>query len=169
MGKKAEPGDKRIGNQFWKFRTKQGPNKIFSDPVVLWEECLNYFQWCEDHPLNEDKVFHTSGEITRTTVSHMRAMTIKGLCFYLKISYDAWIDYRVDKDLSNVIHEAEQVIYDQKFSGAAADMLNANIIARDLGLSEKKEHEIAGKGGGPIKASWTVNFVDKTTKKEVEE
>ena len=140
---KAKPGDKRLGNQFWKFRTRHGPKKIFSDPVVLWGECAKYFQWCQDNPLLEDKVFHASGEITRTTVSKMRAMTIAGLCFYLKISFETWQNYKKDKDLSDVIREAEQVIYDQKFSGAAADLLNANIIARDLGLADKKDHSVS--------------------------
>lgn len=136
---KAKPGDKRLGNQFWTFRTKHGSDKIFSDPVLLWEECAEYFQYCQSNPLLEDKVFHNAGEITRTTVSHIRAMTIKGLCFYLKITDPTWQRYKKDKDLCLVIHEAEQVIYDQKFSGAAADMLNANIIARDLKLVDKKE------------------------------
>lgn len=132
------------GNQFWKFRTKHGANKLFSDPAVLWAECVKYFEWCEENPLQEEKVFHASGEITRTNVSKIRAMTIQGLCFYLKISTQTWGEYRKQKDLSDIIHEAEQVIYDQKFSGAAADLLNANIIARDLGLSEKQEHKHEG-------------------------
>jgi len=127
------------GNQFWKFRTKHGANKIFSDPLVLWEECVNYFKWCKDNPLKEEKVFHSAGEITRASVNKLRAMTLTGLCFYLKISDETWRVYRNDKDLNGVIREAEQVIYDQKFTGAAADMLNANIIARDLGLADKKE------------------------------
>lgn len=38
-----------------------------------------------------------------------------------------------------VITQAEAVIYEQKFTGAAADLLNPNIIARDLGLADKKE------------------------------
>jgi len=139
MVAKAKPGDKRIGNQFWKFRTRSGPKKIFSDPKILWEECVKYFEWSEANPLMASEVVKFQGIATLTEVPKMRAMTIKGLCFYLKISYDAWVDYRTDKDLSNVIHEAEQIIYDQKFSGAAAEMLNANIIARDLGLVDKKE------------------------------
>lgn len=146
MVKKAKPGDKRIGNQFWKFRTKHGANKIFSDPVKLWGECIEYFKWCESHPLIEEKVFHAAGIITRADVSHIRAMTITGLCYYLKISFDTWQNYKKDKDLLDIIHEAEQVIYDQKFSGAAADLLNANIIARDLGLSDKTKQDLTIKG-----------------------
>ena len=44
-------------------------------------------------------------------------------------------------DLSTVISRSETVIFQQKFSGAAADLLNANIIARDLGLKEQSQVE----------------------------
>jgi len=150
---KAKPGDKRLGNQFWLFRTKHGANKIFSDPDVLWKECTAYFQWCEDHPLMAAESVKFQGEATLAMVPKMRAMTISGLCFYLKISFDTWQNYKKDKALFDIIREAEQIIYDQKFSGAAADMLNANIIARDLGLAEKKEH--TGPSGGPIEIKET--------------
>ena len=46
------------------------------------------------------------------------------------------IDY---KDFSQVITRIGKIIYDQKFSGAASGFFNANIIARDLGLADKKE------------------------------
>lgn len=150
------------GNQFWKFRTKHGREKIFDDPKVLWDECVKYFQWCIDNPLEEEKVFHASGEITRTTVSKMRAMTLTGLCFYLKISETTWANRRKDDDFVWVIREAEQVIYDQKFAGAAADLLNANIIARDLGLSDKKE--LSGNDGGPIETKTTTEWTIQPVK-----
>ncbi len=44
------------------------------------------------------------------------------------------------KDLSEIVAKAEEVIYSQKFAGAAADLLNANIISRDLGLADKTDH-----------------------------
>jgi hypothetical protein len=51
-------------------------------------------------------------------------------------------DYKKNPDykgFSQVITKIEKVIYNQKFTGAAAGFLNPNIIARDLGLAEKKE------------------------------
>ena len=42
---------------------------------------------------------------------------------------------------SDITTRAEEIIYDQKFSGAAADLLHANIIARDLGLKEQSQIE----------------------------
>jgi poly(A) polymerase Pap1 len=51
-------------------------------------------------------------------------------------------------DFSTVITDIEKTIYTQKFQGASADLLNANIIARDLGLSDKTE--LTGKDGKPL-------------------
>jgi hypothetical protein len=43
------------------------------------------------------------------------------------------------KDFSQVITRIEKIIYNQKFTGAASGFLNPNIIARDLGLTDKVE------------------------------
>ena len=139
----AKPGDARIGNQFWKARAKHGRRKIFGCPKLLWDCCVQYFQWVEDNPLLEEKVFHTDGRITRASVSKMRAMTIGGLCIFLDVDQSTWENYRSAenyKEYFRVITRAEEIIKTQKFTGAAADMLNPNIIARDLGLAEKRDH-----------------------------
>lgn len=88
------------------------------------------------------------GVATVSEVPKMRAMTIAGLCIFLDIDETTWRDYRSQDDFSTVITRVEQIIYQQKFSGAAADMLNPNIIARDLGLADKKE--LTGANNGPI-------------------
>jgi hypothetical protein len=106
-------------------------------------------EWVEDTPLSEEKLFAYQGEVTRETVSKMRAMTVIGLCTFLDIGESTWNDYKGKDDFSVVTTQVDNIIKDQKFAGAAADLLNANIIARDLGLSDKKE--LSGEGGGPIK------------------
>lgn len=84
-------------------------------------------------------------------VAKMRAMTISGLCIFLDISETCWYSYREKNDFSWVTTRAEKIIYNQKFQGAAADLLNANIIARDLGLADKSE--LTGKDGGAIEVA----------------
>ncbi len=128
------------GNQFWKARSKHGRDKIFQTPEILWEAASEYFQWVEDNPLMEDKVFSYQGEITHEPLEKMRAMTLSGLHIFLDIDESTWRDYRKQNDFSRVIAQVEKIIKTQKFTGAAADLLNPNIIARDLGLSDKKEH-----------------------------
>jgi len=133
------------GNQFWKVRSKHGRDKIFSDCDILWSASCEYFEWCEENPLIEQKIFHASGVITKDEVTKMRAMTIAGLCVFLDIGTSTWHEYKKKEDFSEVITRIEDIIYNQKFMGAAADMLNANIIARDLGLSDKTENETVHK------------------------
>ena len=141
------------GNKFWELRAKHGRNPIFPDPETLWVCCCGYFQWCEENPLVEQKVFSASEGIRYAEVTKMRAMTLQGLLFYLGINHQTWENYRNKEDFVEVTRETEAVIYQQKFSGAAADLLNANIIARDLGLADKTE--LTGRDGGPIQYSDT--------------
>lgn len=136
-----------IGNRFWEARTKHGRDKLFESPEVLLEACQEYFIWVEDNPLKEEKIFSYQGEQTREDVSKMRAMTISGLCIFLDIGRRTWDDYQTREDFMPVTTRVEEIIRSQKFSGAAADLLNPNIIARDLGLTDKRDitHDLGAK------------------------
>lgn len=136
------------GNRFWEARTTHGRDLLFSTPDVLWAACVEYFEWVDDTPLHEAQAFAYQGVVTVQSLPKMRAMTIDGLCIFLDIARRTWDEYRQREDFLPVTTRAEQVIRDQKFAGASAGLLNANIIARDLGLSDKRE--LTGDGGGPV-------------------
>lgn len=127
------------GNQFWKARSKHGRDRLFASAELLWEACCEYFQWVESNPLWEMKPFAYQGVVVQEPVAKMRAMTINGLCLFLDIDETTWRAWREVDDFSTVVSKAEKIIYEQKFTGAAADLLNPNIIARDLGLADKKD------------------------------
>ncbi|MDE1492360.1 DNA-packaging protein [Xenorhabdus bovienii] len=129
------------GNRFWEARSSHGRKPIFESPEQLWKACTEYFEWVEENPLYEMKAFSFQGVVTQEALPKMRAMTLTGLCLFLDISEDTWRLYRAREDFIEVTTRAEKIIYDQKFSGAAADLLNANIIARDLGLKEQQQVE----------------------------
>ena len=149
------------GNQFWKARTKHGRDKIFASADLLWDACLEYFQWVEDNPLWETKSYMFQGAPVQDQIPKMRAMTIDGLCLFLDVAVSTWYEWRATQGFSEVTTRAESVIRSQKFAGAAADMLNANIIARDLGLKDAATHEHTGADGGAIKTDnkWTIEVV----------
>ena len=130
------------GNKFWEQRSSHGRKPIFESPEQLWEACLEYFQWVEDNPLYEAKAFAFQGKVTVKELPKMHAMTIAGLCIFLDITQETWGQYRKNEDFSEVCKNAEEIIRTQKFIGASADLLNANIIARDLGLREKTDTTI---------------------------
>lgn len=127
-----------VGNQFWKARSSHGRNPKFSSADVLWNACCEYFDWVAENPLIEDKVSFFQGVATHEPSAKMQAMTIQGLCIFLDIDKTTWGEYRAKEDFSRVTTRAEEIIYHQKFTGAAADLLNPNIIARDLGLADKQ-------------------------------
>lgn len=147
------------GNRFWEARAKHGRKLKFLKPDDLWKQCCEYFVWVEDNPLLEEKGFAFQGKVKKESFNKMRAMTISGLCIFLDISEDCWADYRKRDDFIGVTTRAEKIIYQQKFSGAAADLLNANIIARDLGLRDEKGHSGPGGASIPIDHTWTIKVV----------
>lgn len=136
------------GNKYWTRREKHGAPRKYETAEALWDACVEYFEHCEANPLQEQKLFAYEGSVTKETVSKMRCMTIGGLCLWLGITRETWGKYRKRHDLSDTCSMAHEIIYEQKFTGAAAGMLNSNIIARDLGLSDKKE--LTGADGGAI-------------------
>ncbi|QDP65988.1 MAG: putative terminase small subunit [Prokaryotic dsDNA virus sp.] len=148
------------GNQFWKKRSSHGRSPLFADPDVLWEAACEYFEWVESNPLWEDKVTSFQGVNTHEPIMKMRAMTMTGLCIFLDISPQTWSNYKNNKDFVEITTRIENVIRTQKFEGAAAELLNANIIARDLGLMDVNRTEVTGKDGGPVETGVTVQFVD---------
>lgn len=133
------------GNQFWKLQSKHGRDKLFATPELLWETACEYFQWCDDNPLQENKVINSSKEgIKDHPVNKMRAYTLNGLFLYFNCTDSYFRAFKAQERKNKeayitVITRIEKTIYEQKFTGAAADLLNPNIIARDLGLIDKKE------------------------------
>ena len=133
------------GNRFWEARSSHGRKPKFKSPEDLWSACVEYFDWVEENPLHTSELVKHQGEAKVATLPKMRAMTINGLCIFLDIARSTWDEYRKKSDdFSNIITRAENIIYEQKLSGAAADLLNPNIIARELGLSDKKQVSLEG-------------------------
>lgn len=131
------------GNDFWMLRTKHGRDKLFSDPLVFWEECLKYFKWCRENPLIE--IDFRGKDADRVEIPKMRAFTWSGLEVYLDCDLRNYRDAvngngkNFNEDFMQVLTRVARIIYTQKFEGAAAGFLNPNIIARDLGLTDKQE------------------------------
>lgn len=144
-----EAGRFAAGNRFWEARSSAGPKPKFDGPDKLWAACCEYFEWNEANPLWEAKAFAFQGDVTIEKLPKLRAMTIAGLCQFLDVTEASWQEWRKSRaDLLGVITRAEAIIRRQKFEGASAELLNANIIARDLGLADKQQLE--GKDGAPF-------------------
>ncbi len=127
------------GNRYWEFRNKHGRDYKYT-PTRLWNEFVKYCKWLEKNPLKEQKLFGTG---LKDDVNRLRAMTLTGFCVFADICIETFEAYRKSKneDFIRVTKKIDAIIYSQKFEGAAAGLLNPVIIARDLGLADKQEHE----------------------------
>lgn len=158
-----------VGNRFWELRLRHGRKRVIQSPKALWDNAVQYFQWCEENPLMEAEQVKNPAKPYKTPdtkegdliipgewivpapiieMPKMRAFTKGG--FALACGLNAWKEIdalkEVSEDFSQVVTRIENVIYEQKFTGAAAGFLNPNIIARDLGLMEKTETNLKGNG-----------------------
>lgn len=160
-----------IGNQFWKLRSKHGRDKLFVTPQLLWEAACDYFEWCDANPFYEVEQAKSGakahvddkGNVTfppnLVELPKMRPYTLHGLCIYLDCNTKYFNEFadglkgkddQLSKDFSEIVTRIREVIYNQKFSGAASGFLNPNIIARDLGLSDKQETRKVDKDGNDV-------------------
>ena len=135
------------GNNYWQFRNKHGRGYKY-EPEALWDEFVAYAKWVEETPLFEEKQFAFQGVVTTHDAPKMRAMTVRAFCLFADIDRSTFADYKNKPDFSDIITRIEDAIYQQKLEGAAADLLNPNIIARELGL--KDTTEVTGKDGAPV-------------------
>jgi hypothetical protein len=135
------------GNSFWKNRSKHGRDKLFESSDLMWKAACEYFQWCDDHPWYKTEAIK-SGDFCGSMIDipTQRPYTLSGLCLYLHCNSAYFRTFKVqlpegEQDFNTVIRNIEDVIYTQKFEGAAVGAFNANIIARDLGLADKVNSE----------------------------
>lgn len=131
------------GNQYYLIRSKDGREKKYS-PQGLVKVANEYFQWCIDNPLQEEviqkrKISRDEEVIEKHQLSKMRAFSLEGFCNYAQIVVNTFKNYEEDQDFLIVTTRIREIIDKQQFEGAASGFLNANIIARKLGLTDKQE------------------------------
>jgi|WetSurMetagenome_2_1015567.scaffolds.fasta_scaffold685186_2 hypothetical protein len=142
------------GNKYWQFRDKHGRDYKYQ-PEELWQEAVKYFEWIEENPLWESVIIQRGIKtiedgiektVYSTKMPKMRAMTITGFCLFADIALQTFEEYKKNIDFTDIVTRIEHIIRDQKFTGAAAELLNPNIIAREIGLKEQTEHSGEIKG-----------------------
>jgi hypothetical protein len=107
---------------------KAGMPRRFHSPEQLWDEAVEYFQWCEDNPITNKDGFECPRPFTR-----------QGLVVHVRCSSRTFYNYEKNEDFEDVISDIRNILYEQKFSGAACGIYNANLIKSDLGIADRSE------------------------------
>lgn len=135
------------GNKFWEARTTHGRDKIFATSDDLWKAACEYFEdtssrvWIKDDWVGKD-----AKKVERKTSP---PFTLSGLFLFLDIDRATFDNYSTKeeyKDFFAVCSRIREVIWTQKFEGAAVGAFNPSIIASEIGLVSKKEMDLTTKG-----------------------
>lgn len=131
------------GNQFWRLADWGNP-KAYT-PDELWSKACEYFEWCDSNPWNKHEAIK-GGDAAGSVIDipTERPYTLHALCIFSGIVTNTFRNYEQDEAFLSVTTRIREIIYSQKFEGAAVGAFNANIIARDLGLTDKKELDHKG-------------------------
>jgi len=138
------------GNKFWELRTKHGKDKIFSDPKTLWEEAKLYWDWCDRSPWMRPELVKYKGDAEEYEIPLGRPYSLDGLTIYLGVSGAYFraakinLTNKIEEGKATPIEEAlleaiEMIITvtrTQNLEGAAVNVFNANIMARQHSLAE---------------------------------
>jgi len=124
-----------------------GRDRFYSEPQEMWTDAVLYFEWAssEEASVDEHKIFNSATGPSHTNIDHARPFTIREYCLYVGISQDTWQRYKKRPEYKDVTEAIKDIIYSQKFAGAAVNIYNMQIIARDLGLVERSDVTSGGK------------------------
>lgn len=136
-----------MAEKIWEIAQKRmrGRPVKFEAPDDLWEAACAYFQWVADNPLEEEKAGFADGQAVYARLAKMHAMTMQGLYLHIGLTAQGFKEYEQKSEFSEICEQIRTVIFQQKFTGAAAGLLNHAIIARELGLADKSEVETKAK------------------------
>jgi len=120
---------------------------------IAWQQ---YFEWVDNNPWYKSEAIK-SGDMAGTIIKvpTSRPYTELGFCVFHDLGekylreLSGYLEGKEDKvslELTAILTRARAKCYNQKFEGAAVGAFNANIIARDLGLVDKKEMDHTTKG-----------------------
>jgi len=131
--------------EIWEIITeanKVGRPLTFETPEIMWEKACGYFTWAKANPLEEEKLFNSSGEILRETVYLARPFSIKAFCLHARITHQTWLNYKNNPEFLGVTEQISSISFTQQFDGASVGLFNSNLIARSLGLADKTESKV---------------------------
>ena len=151
MAKKGtlSPGDPG----YWEWRKQtgfRGRPKAIPTPRKMWDLACEYFQMVDETPYKKQD-FIKGGESAGSIVelNNIRPYTWQGFGDYLHSQgmLTRINDYKLNRDgryseFTEVISAIDDIMFSQKFSGAAVGAFNANIISRDLGLVDKSQMHV---------------------------
>lgn len=132
-----------LGSEHNRWHRGTGGRPPSFSPATLLKVAYDYFEWAEQNPIGTHKISVSNGEEINSYQMTPRPLLITEFCLYAGINEDTWYTYCHKVDYSETCKLIKNAIYNQKLQGAAVGLFKENIIARHLGLTDKKETKVS--------------------------
>lgn len=133
------------GNQFYLLREFQGRKKQLT-PEELWKAFWEYYDAVKANPILIKEPLKSGRKAGKTMdVPTDRPLTLQGFAAHIGVTHHTLNNYARAKGYKAyflISKRIRDIIYAQKFEGAAAGIFNHSIIERDLGLVDKSSHDV---------------------------
>lgn len=129
-------------NKFWLDRLDLSKDGRKLSVKEVEEKTLEYFKTYIENPITE-KDFRGK-DSNEVTLEKPRAMTKESLCTWLGIVTTTWDEWRKDEKYKGICTRIDQFMYAYNLEYASANQMNASIIAKKLGLVDRKEQTLKG-------------------------
>lgn len=134
---KDEKGKFTKGNQFYKLRSTDGVPKMYQ-PGELLQKAKDYFVEVEENPI---KLKRFKGD--KEAPIKPRPMSIRGFCVFAGMTTKTFYSYAKQSDFSNITELITESIEAYQLDHASIGVFKENIVARMVGLADKKEHNVS--------------------------
>ena len=147
------------GNKIWQLAdpTKVGRPALFKTPTELWNEVIKYFEWVDNNPILKTDFKGKEADIVHYDLQ--RPYTWQGLYVFLGVK--DLEHYKTKSEFSEILTHIGNIIYSNKYDGAAVGIFNYAIISRDLGLMDKTDITTNGKEINLPYKDWTDEQIQK--------
>lgn len=161
-------GKFKQGNTIWMKAGYPGRPRKFETAEELWIEANKYFEWAVKTPIDDYVI--QGGK--RIKAPKTRPFTIIELCHFMNCSgqYLNEVENRTlgktdplkadydekEAEFSVVVKHMKDIVFNQKYQGAAIGMFKENLIARDIGLHESVNNKLYSGNDEPLKSQISI-------------
>lgn len=133
-------------NTYWQNRVTHGRPMEYSTTEALWEAFEKYYEWNSKRVLYRQEAVKSgdlAGKIIKIPLPV--PLTIQGFCVHAGIAFQTFQNYCSGiapwEGLFEVATYIRESIQTHQLEGASLNILNPNIVARLVGLADKKDVE----------------------------
>ena len=128
------------GNQFYLNRKTHGQPASYT-PEALLEKAHEYFEAVQSNPIELPR--HKKD---KEPIYKPRPMSIRGFCTFAGIIRNTFYGYAKNPDYKDITETIKESIEGYQLDHASIGAFKENIVARMIGLADKKENSVTVEG-----------------------